>query len=111
MSLLSCGRTQLTTLRCRRPQQSQRRSSEPCRQSMATLQTANVTISVWLAPKQYWRCVQAAKFRRDVTAARAEAEFHVKASAAIVASAIDAAPKVAMLPELPPQRCCLRTRF
>ena len=49
------------------------------------------------------RGVQASRFRRDVAAARAEAEFHVKASAAIVASAIDAAPKVTMLPEV--DRC------
>ena len=37
--------------------------------------------------------MQGARFRRDVAAARAEAEFHVKASASIVSAAIDAAPK------------------
>ena len=42
---------------------------------------------------------QTARFRRDVAAARAEADFHVQASAAIVAAAIDAAPKV-LLPSV-----------
>jgi len=63
---------------------------------VALPQKTNLAVSDWA----HLACVQAGKFRREVTAARADAEFHVKASAAIVASAIDAAPKVIIVLEL-----------